>query len=185
MPRPKTKSDEAVLSAALEVMARRGTAFTLSDVATAVELSRATLIQRFGDRETFLRRMAEHEVEQTRAWLECQPVDGGAAGLWTFLEAIISGMGDGDGFSARVVIAALEAQDPALRTLAGKRYALVQEAIALRLPIDCARKETAEHLHAVIAGATMQWVASAQTDDLTKHVLSRVRWALDRLSLWT
>ncbi len=72
MPRPKTISDEAVLSAALKVMARRGTAFTLSDVAKAVELSRATLIQRFGDRETFLRRMAEHEVEQTRAWLECE-----------------------------------------------------------------------------------------------------------------
>lgn len=48
MPRPKTISDDDVLAAALEVLASRGTAFTLAELAQRIGLARATLIQRFG-----------------------------------------------------------------------------------------------------------------------------------------
>jgi AcrR family transcriptional regulator len=181
MPRPKTISDDAVLSAALEILACKGMAFTLTDVAKAVGLSRPTLIQRFGDREGILRRMAEHEIAATRVWLEGLPVEPGPVGLWHFLETIVCSMGSGEGFSARVVIAALEARDPVLRLLAEQRYALVQAAIADRLPHDSEREATAGHIHAVIAGATMQWVASSQQTDIAEFVLSRLRWAVDRL----
>ena len=181
MPRPKTVSDEDVLGAALDVMARSGMVFTMSDIARHVGLSRATLIQRFGDRDSILRRIAEKEVEETRAWLDGLPVTGGDDMLWTFLERIVGSMGEGDGFSARVQIAAFESRDPMLRSLANQRYALVQEAIAARLPDDAQRSEAAKHLHAVIAGATMQWVVTDGSEGLSDFVLRRLRWAVDSL----
>ena len=181
MPRPKTVSDEEVLSAALDVMATSGMVFTLSDISRRVGLSRATLIQRFGDRDSILRKMAEHEVEATRLWLEGLPVAEGVDALWHFLEQIVSSMGEGDGFSARVQIAAFESRDPVLSSLADERYALVQNAIAARLPEGTGQLETAKHLHAVIAGATMQWVVTDGSEGLSSFVLARLRWAVKSL----
>lgn len=183
MPRPKTVSDREVLNGALAVLGSRGPGFTLSDLADHVGLSRATLIQRFGDRNAILIRMAEHEVAETRAWLDGLPVETGPDALWRFLEHIVGSMGSGEGFSVRVTVAALEMEDPTLRRLAGERYALVQQAIAMRLPPTTPnRGETAVHLHTIIAGATMQWVASDGQTGLADFVLQRLRWALDHLA---
>jgi hypothetical protein len=87
-------------------------------------------------------------------------------------------MGAGEGFSARVQIAAMEVRDPVLRALADARYRLVQDAIAKRLPEGAARRETGAHLHAVIAGATMQWVVTDGQTDLSDFVLDRLQWAI-------
>ena len=181
MPRPKTVSDDDVLNAAIEVLARVGADFTLTEVARAIGLSRPTLIQRFGDKEGLLRSMAEQEVKATAAWLETLPVETGPEGLDQFLSTIVLGMGSGSGFSARVAIAAFEARDPMLRCLSAQRYALVIDAISDRLPPGPDRAELAVHLHSVIAGATMHWVASPQTEDLGEFVLARVRWITGRL----
>lgn len=178
MPRPKLVSDEDVLAVALDVLADEGTTFTLSDLARRVGLSRATIIQRFGDRDAILRRMARHEVDATRVWLESCPVVRSREGLWQFLEEIVRGMGGGNGFSARVQIAALEVRDPALRALADERYQLVQAAIAERLPDGSHRREMAVHLHAIIAGATMQWVVTDGATALSDFVLHRLHWAM-------
>lgn len=181
MPRPKTVSDADVMSAAVGVLGERGMAeFTLADIARKVGLSRAALIQRFGDRDQILLAIARHEVEATRTYLDSLGFEPGPAGLWRFLAEIIGSMGAGEGFSVRVALAALEARDPTLKELAGRRYQMVQEAIAARLPEREDRAEIACHLHAVIAGATMQWVASPH-DNLAAHVLERTAWAYDRL----
>lgn len=180
MPRPKTVSDEDVLAAALEVLAQNGMNFTLADLARRVGLSRATLIQRFGDRDAILLRMAQYEVNATRDWLDSLPHETGPDDLWQFLELLVNSMGAGEGFSARVAIAALEAQDPVLRELAGQRYGLVQAAIAARLPTGPEQDATAEHLHSVIAGATMQWVASDGETTLSDFVLKQLRWTLNQ-----
>lgn len=185
MPRPKTVSDENVLSAALEVLAAKGAGFTLAELARHVGLSRATLIQRFGDRDAILLKLAQHEVAATRAWLDSIPIDTDSDGLWRFLQTIVSSMGSGDGFSVRVALASLEASDPALRALAGKRYKLVQDAIAARLPSGPEQMKTAVHLHATIAGATMQWVATDGAIPLSDFVLSRIRWALKNCRIAT
>lgn len=179
--RPKTISDEDVLAAALEVLAENGDSFTLSDLANRVGLSRATLIQRFGNREAILLRIATYEADATQTWLDSLPLDGAGNGLWPFLEQIVTSMGHGEGFSARVTLAALEARDPALRALAHRRYTLVQGAIAARLPAGPERERTAAHLHAIIAGATMQWVATDGDVGLSDYVLERLRWALTHL----
>lgn len=182
MPRPKTISDEDVLTAALEVLGNRGTGFTLSDIAAHVGLSRATLIQRFGDREAILVRMAEHQVAMTRDWLDGLPVGQGGEALWRFLETIVGGMGAGKGFSVHVSVAALETDDERLRMLAAQRYGLVQDAIAARLADSPRRGELAVHLHAVIAGASMQWAASGRQAGLSDFILGRLRWALDNMA---
>lgn len=181
MPRPKTVSDETVLTAALELLAEVGWNFTLSDLARRVGLSRATLIQRFGDRDSILRHMAEHEVEVTRNWIGSFPIERGERPLWHFLEEIVESMGAGDGFTARVQIAALEVGDPLLKTLAHQRYSIVQDAIAARLPDAPSSRATAEVLHAVIAGATMQWVVTDGSTGLSEFVLQRLRCAFDSL----
>lgn len=183
MPRPKTVSDEVVLGAALEVLASNGMSFTLSDLARHVGLSRATLIQRFGDRDGILRRMAEHEVEATRVWIDGIPVEPGDGALWRFLELIVDSMGTGEGFSARIQIAAFEARDPVLRSLAHQRYSLVQAAIAKRLPEGLEQEAVAEHIHTVIAGATMQWLATDGSVGLSDFVLARLKWTLNHLKI--
>jgi TetR/AcrR family transcriptional regulator, macrolide resistance operon repressor len=184
MPRPKTVSDRDILTAALQVLGSRGMGFTLTDLAQHVGLSRATLIQRFGDRSALLIRIAEQEIEETRLWLDSLPIRQSPQGLWLFLQEIVGSMGSGEGFSVRVAVAALEAESPELRRLAGERYGLVQQAISKRLPPAPDRAEVASHLHSVIAGATMQWVASEGDTELSQFVLARLRWALDRLNLY-
>jgi AcrR family transcriptional regulator len=181
MPRPKRISDAEVLDAAISVLADRGMgAFTLSEIAAKAGLARATLIQRFGDREAILRLMAEHEVVATRRYLDSLPVEVGARGLWRFIDEVVRSMGPGDGFEVRVALAAMEAREPELRALAGQRYALVQDAMAARIPEHPDRQEIARALHAVIAGATMQWVAS-EHPDLADYVLDQVARALRRV----
>lgn len=183
MPRVKVISDDAVVEAALVVLAELGPSFTLTDIAKQVNLSRATLIQRFGDRRAILVRMGEFQVEQTRRWLASLSLTE-LPELWDFLETIVEAMGEGQGFSAHVAIAALEVRDPQLRRFASERYRLVQEAIAERLvgrhPEPAA---AAAHLHAVIAGATMQWVTDPEPTTLASYVLTRLRWAVDQIQL--
>ena len=183
MPRPKTVSDERVLEVALTVLAEKGPSFTLTDIADGVGLSRATLIQRFGDRAAILRRLAVHQVEATRIWLDSLPVQDGPAGLWSFLETIVGSMGAGDGFNAHLVFATIEAQDETLRALAGQRYDLVCTAIAQRLPEQAERERLARHLHALIAGASMQWIASDRRQGLADYVLATLRFGVEHLGL--
>jgi AcrR family transcriptional regulator len=53
-PRPRTTSDEAILSAAYRVVSRLGPNLTLADVAREAGVSPATLVQRFGSKRALL-----------------------------------------------------------------------------------------------------------------------------------
>jgi TetR/AcrR family transcriptional regulator, macrolide resistance operon repressor len=160
MPRPKLHSDEAVLEAARAVLRRRGPAsFTLNDVAQEIGLSRAAILQRFGNRETLLRRVMEKAVDDTRAHLASLPTGVGPRALARFAAALCEVLGPGDRFAVDVLTAWYETQDPVLRELAEARQRLVCEAFAARMP-SCPPlppASAAALLHAVIAGATMQW----------------------------
>ncbi len=169
MPRPKTVSDQDVISAALLLLEQKGSAFTLSDIARSVNLSRATLIQRFGNREGVLLHMAREHVAATEEWLRTLSADPQFDDLTTFLHHIVDAMGSGADISTHVAIAAIEAREPALKELAGKRYALVQQAIADRLEGDD-RLTRARAIHAVIAGVSMQWVAGQFDEDLPSAI---------------
>lgn len=179
MPRPKLHSDEAILDAASAVLLERGLAdYTLSDVAERVGLSRAAIIQRFENKDGLLLRIAQREVQLTREYLDSLPHEEGPAGLESFLRTIVESMGSGADFSPRVQLAWAESRDPELRRLAGQRYQLVQDAIVARLPeMPMPNAIVARHLHAVIAGATMQWLASDHPD-LSAYVMESLATAL-------
>src|SRR5918995_1893473 len=62
-PRPRTIDDEAILEAAARTISRLGPShFTLADVAGAVGLSPATLVQRFGSKRGLMLALAEQRV---------------------------------------------------------------------------------------------------------------------------
>ncbi|WP_227285559.1 TetR/AcrR family transcriptional regulator [Boseongicola sp. H5] len=179
MPRKKVLSDDQVLDAAIAVLAEHGAGdFTLADVARKVGLSRATLIQRFENRERILRRLAEREIAATEQYLATLDVEDGLEGLWRFLCTIIESMGTGEHFSVHVLVAYVESKDPYLGKCADRRYKLVQREIYRRLPDVPDRGTLAIHLHTVIAGATMQWVASRE-GSLSEYVCRQVRLALE------
>ncbi|MFP2909038.1 TetR/AcrR family transcriptional regulator [Pyxidicoccus sp. 3LFB2] len=178
MPRPKLHSDEAILDAAMEVLLRRGPAdFTLNDVAVALGMSRAALIQRFKNKDTLYLRVMERSGEQRRAYLAGMPVEVGARGLWRFLTDIVSGMGTGEGLDSYLLFAWKDLKDTALRRMALERNLMVREAIAARLPDTGERNEVAAVLQDVIAGATMQWMVE-RNPPLTPYVLERLRRVL-------
>lgn len=177
MPRPKLKSDTEVLDAAARVLKRRGPiAFTLNDVAQEVGLARATLIQRFLNRETLLQRLMARNLEQLQQALAAMPLQTGQVGLQAFLQNLIQGMAQDYSFSINVLIVWYEAQNPILREIAHQRNLLVQTAIQQRLPAQ-APPETAKLLHAVIAGACMQWMLS-QEGTVQDYVQNQVFCAL-------
>lgn len=62
-PRPRTVDDGAILEAAAKAISRVGPSnFTLADVASAVRLSPATLVQRFGSKRGLMLALAEQGV---------------------------------------------------------------------------------------------------------------------------
>src|SRR5688572_7306508 len=62
-PRPRTIDDGAILEAAARTISRLGPSnFTLADVAGAVGLSPATLVQRFGSKRGLMLALAEQGV---------------------------------------------------------------------------------------------------------------------------
>src|SRR6185437_9492855 len=74
MPRRKSISDEDILDRALPLMARAGPAgFTLAEVARAVGLAPATLVQRFGDKQTLIERAFARDNQRFLPWLESLP----------------------------------------------------------------------------------------------------------------
>ena len=167
MARPRTHSDDNILMAAQSVLLRHGPGgFTLSDAAAEIGMSRPALIQRFGNRESLMRAIAEREIEQTRDWLANLPNGRGIVPLWTFLKAAVRTMGpDHDGkFDARIALAAVEAGDPHLASSGAERHRMVQEAIAERLPAGTRDPQGLSlALHGLMAGAVLQWLVSRDT----------------------
>ena len=173
MPRPKLKSDDEVLEAATAVLKRCGPIdFMLSGVAKEAGLSRATLIQRFTNRDTLLVRMMERGVAQVRRYLDAMPLGAGPQGLWEFLQALVRSMNARNDFSVNYLISWYELQVPELRTLAIQRNRAVVEGIRKRLPPG-AVAEAELLLHSVIAGATTQWAVDPN-GELADYVLAQI-----------
>lgn len=164
MPRPKTHSDDEVLDAALAALLEKGpAAFTLADVAKGVGLSRAAVIQRFGDKASLHRKVAERLTQQVVDYFECTPFGPGLGPLWEMLKDLIAGMGGGDGTEGYLLMMWAEVRDPGLRELAARRNALVRRAIADRVPSGPHDAEaTAALVQAVLQGACMQWLVEPQ-----------------------
>ncbi|MFC3724338.1 TetR/AcrR family transcriptional regulator [Neoaquamicrobium sediminum] len=166
MPRPKLHSDDEILETAQAVLLRKGPSdFTLSDVAVAVGLSRAALIQRFGDKATLHALVMERMTQEVRDYFVQAPSEPGLGPLWFMLKDLIAGMGTGEGSEAYLLLLWGDVRDPALRVLANERNELVRGAIEVRLPAGPHEPfKTSLLIQAVIQGSCMQWMVARDGD---------------------
>lgn len=166
MARPKLFSDEAILTTARDVLLRMGPSdFTLNDVAKAVGISRAALIQRFGDKAGLHRRVMEEMTREVRDYFKAAPVERGAGPLWSMLCDLIAGMGSGAETAGYVLLFWSDLQSPVLLALSRERNQLVREAIRERLPAGMAEPDhTAMLIQSVIQGSCMQWLVDRDGD---------------------
>jgi AcrR family transcriptional regulator len=182
MPRPKLHSDEFILSTALGVLLQKGpSAFTLSDVATAVGISRAALIQRFKDKATLHRKVMERNTQDVRDYFAGVSPEAGLDPLWAMLKDLIAGMGTGAETEGYLLLLWGDIQDPSLRSLAAERNQLVLEAIKARLPAaPHPPNPTAGLIQTVIQGACMQWLVEPE-GELATFMTERTRMLLSIL----
>ncbi|MEX4008773.1 TetR/AcrR family transcriptional regulator [Neoaquamicrobium sediminum] len=166
MPRPKLHSDDEILETAQAVLLRKGPSdFTLSDVAVAVGLSRAALIQRFGDKATLHALVMERMTQEVRDYFAQAPSERGLEPLWVMLKDLIAGMGTGEGSEAYLLLLWGDVRDPALRVFANERNELVRGAIEVRLPAGPHEPfKTSLLIQAVIQGSCMQWMVARDGD---------------------
>lgn len=179
MPRPKLHSDEFILEKALAVLLQKGpSAFTLSDVADAVGISRAALIQRFTDKATLHRKVMEQMTGEVRDYFAAASPDIGLGPLWAMLNDLIAGMGGGEGTEGYLLLMWGDIQEPRLRALAAERNRLVRDAIEARLPTGPHEPApTAGLIQTVIQGSCMQWLVEPQ-GELAAFMTGRTRMLL-------
>ena len=182
MPRPKLHSDETILAAAQQVLLTRGPSnFTLSDVANAVGISRAALIQRFTDKANLHRKVMERSTQEVRDYFSSVSDETGLDPLWAMLKDLIGGMGAGDGFAGYLLLEWSDVTDDALNALARERNGLVFASIAALLPDAPHAPRTAARLvQSTIQGATMQWLIDKQ-GALNTYVIDQTRCVLQIL----
>ncbi len=181
MPRPKLVSDDQVLDATHAAMLRLGPdRFTLNDVAVAVGLSRAALVQRFTDKRRLHELTMERATQQVRDYFAAAPREVGLVPLWAMLSDLISGLGSGEEFSGYLLLAWGDLNDPTLNRLARERNELVRSGIRDRLPPGPDRDEAARLVQSVIQGASMIWLVE-RPEGLADYVAAETRRVLERL----
>lgn len=123
--RPRTITDERLLEATSQVIARVGPGFTLAMVAGEAGVSVGTVAGRFGSKAGLLRRLTEHTTTTVAAGMRAaaeacpDPVDGLRAALVvTYLD-----LGDAEEAGNHLAQLGVDLQDPVLRSLVGQHYA--------------------------------------------------------------
>ncbi|EJN1410459.1 TPA: TetR/AcrR family transcriptional regulator [Pseudomonas aeruginosa] len=181
MPRPKTVDDNTVLDAALKIMLRpQREAFTLSDVATEVGLSRAALIQRFQNRDGLQLRVAERGLQMLEEYLQEAPSHQGVDDVWTFLRTLVNSMGSDDRLPSLLMMLRDDMVDKELNTIAKARNRLIRNAISERLP-DASEGQNdmlASLIQATMQGAALQAGVDSPSE-LKRHILDHIRLQLD------
>ena len=181
MPRPKTVDDNTVLDAALKIMLRpQREAFTLSDVATEVGLSRAALIQRFQNRDGLQLRVAERGLQMLEEYLQEAPSHQGVDDVWTFLRTLVNSMGSDDRLPSLLMMLRDDMVDKELNTIAKARNRLIRSAIWERRP-DATEGQNdmlASLIQATMQGAALQAGVDSPSE-LKRHILDHIRLQLD------
>ncbi|MBI1196379.1 MAG: TetR family transcriptional regulator [Phenylobacterium sp.] len=159
MPRRKTISDDEILERALPLMAAAGPAgFTLADLAREVGVAPATLMQRFGDKQTLVERAFAQDNTRFVAWLEDQPTGVGAEVVVRIYSEATKLFGDNPSLADHLLWLREDIRDPALNRLARRRFRLFREMILKRMPpMPIPAQRAARLLDAQYHGAVVQW----------------------------
>ena len=164
MPRRKLISDEEILDRALPLMAAAGPAgFTLADVAREVGVAPATLLQRFGDKQTLIERAFASDNDRFVRWLESLPEGVGAEVVVRIYSEATLLFGENPSLSDHLLWLREDIRDPALNRLARHRFRLFRAAIVRRLPpLPIPAERAARLLDAQYHGAVVQWALDPQ-----------------------
>jgi AcrR family transcriptional regulator len=159
MGRRKSISDEEILDRALPLMAAAGPAgFTLADVAREVGVAPATLIQRFGDKQTLVLKAFARDNDRFIPWLGNLPKGVGAdivVGIYADATRLF---GDNPSLSDHLLWLREDIRDPAMNRLAQQRFKLFRAEIVRRLPpLPIPADRAARLLDAQYHGAVVQW----------------------------
>ncbi|CCH35635.1 TetR/AcrR family transcriptional regulator [Actinosynnema sp. NPDC047251] len=163
MARPKTITDERLLSATAAVIGRRGPGFTVADVAAEAGVSVGTVAQRFGSKSGLLQALtrqttADVERRMLAAAEGADPLTGLRAGLLTWFE----GMTDPVEAGNHLAQLGIDLVDPELRALLAELYAVTERTVlvltrAVDLPNGPPPERAARVLTGLLFGVSMDW----------------------------
>jgi AcrR family transcriptional regulator len=193
MPRPRTVSDEDILSAAAQVIGEVGPGrLTLGDVGRRVGLAPATLLQRFGSRRGLLLALAAYDVDAVPGRIR-----GAASAPGAVLDALVgelvglaSQIADPAQFGNHLAFLLLDLSDPEFQAVARRYGTGVFTAIRDVLGAAAARGELAAGVdpvglaglvQVVYNGALVTWGMAPEgtpAGQLQRHLstlLSRLR----------
>ncbi|MEU4801581.1 TetR/AcrR family transcriptional regulator [Actinosynnema sp. NPDC023587] len=164
MARPKTITDERLLTATAVVIGRRGPGFTLAEVAAEAGVSVGTAAQRFGSKLGLLRaltRQTTSDVERrmlAAARACADPAAGLRAALLTWFEDVADPVEAGNHLAQLGV----DLIDPELRALLGELHAVTERTVLaltreVDLPSGPPAGRAARVLTGLLFGVSMDW----------------------------
>jgi AcrR family transcriptional regulator len=167
-PRPRTVDDGAILQAAAATISRLGpSTFTLADVAKAVGLSPATLVQRFGSKRGLMLALASQGVEGVDACFAAvrhahpKPLDALMAAATDMTRSVDTP----EEMANHLAFLQIDLRDPefyrlmldsSTRTLAAYK-ALLDEAVAAGDLMKCDTKRLARAVSSLAGGSLIAW----------------------------
>jgi AcrR family transcriptional regulator len=159
MPRPKRISDEAVLDAAIRVMLRTGPGdFTLAEAGREAGVSAATLLQRFGDKQTLIVRALARDVAGFVERLDQAPMAPGREAVLDLFWLITPDTDDPQAFADQLPWLREDFLNPELNQLTRQMFTALRAAVATRLPpLPIPRETAARLLEAQWQGSMNQW----------------------------
>ncbi|WP_367134008.1 TetR/AcrR family transcriptional regulator [Saccharothrix sp. HUAS TT1] len=164
MARPRTITDERLLTAVALVIGRKGPGFTVADVAELAGVSVGTVAGRFGSKSGLLQALTKQvmagNVERMRAAAAgaADPVDGLRAALLTWFE----GMTDPVEAQNHLAQLGVDLIDPELRALLAELYEATERTVLeltrrVDLPHGPAPERAARVLTGLLHGVSMDW----------------------------
>jgi AcrR family transcriptional regulator len=159
MPRRKRISDEEVLDGTLRVMFRAGPGeFTLAAAAAEAGIAPATLLQRFGDKQSLIVRAIARDNAGFERVLEVAPAARSREAVLDLFWLLTPDIDDPAALADQLLWLREDFRTPELNALAQRRFRLLRAAVAERLPPLSVSPETgARLLEAQWQGALNQW----------------------------
>jgi AcrR family transcriptional regulator len=159
MPRTKSISDDDILDQALPFMASAGPmAFTLAGLAKQLGLAPATLVQRFGDKQSLIEKAFARDNDRFLIWIETLPAGVGANVVIKIYSDATKLFGDNPRLADHLLWLREDIRDPTMNRLALARFKILRAAIVKRLPaMRISANDAARLLDAQYHGAVIQW----------------------------
>lgn len=166
MARPLSATDDEILDAAQTVLARRGTeAFTVSEVAREVGLTRSAIALRFKGTEDLKQLLLNRQVAQFDKHFQDLAVEQGAAGLLAIADAVAQMAGSREGFSSFLLRYSGSVERAATRQLEERRGQILHDVVRRAMPaVAIEPADAADAFMAHLSGALLNWQTSSEPD---------------------